>query len=365
MGRYSINERRLLITVLTFLISLSSMITGTLAWFSSSNYLEVDRFKITVGDQERIEYGLVVPQGLHPDFGAPGDIVYFAELNREILQSYGYLNPWDKFKPVSSMFQSNWLDPSVDWFDETAFASITPEFRTHYSGLTDTKSANRAESGFMQFEFYMRSNLDMDLYLDAKSSLLADETTNRQVANQNGLNPANLDKIKDYMRVSFLTEEGFKIWEPNVSQSSQTKFGGRLDVLSYDGYFDYDVLTDKEMMFGEYNSDDFLVYNEEARVTSVDKYNSFSALTHPMAVPLNIEASEANGLVIAKETTYTTAELVDQNLSANRLVHLRPNRPTRMVVSIYAEGWDLDATTETQYASFLLNLVLTGKITHS
>lgn len=364
MGRNSNNERRLLIAVLTFLISLSSMITGTLAWFSSSNYLEVDRFKITVGDQEKIEFGLVVPQGLHPDLGTPGEIAYFTDLDRTILQSYGYLNPWDKFKPVSSMFQSMWLNESINLLDEEVFSGVFPQFRSHYSGLTNTKEANRATSGFYQFEFYMRSNLDLDLYLDDESTLLADEMKNRQVANQNGLSVQRLNRIKDYMRVSFLTEEGFKIWEPNVLTPSQTKFGGRLDVLSYDGYYDYDILTDKEIMFGEYNGDEFLVYNEEARVTNVETYNSFSALTNPLATPLNIPASEANGLVIAQEQTFTTAMMIDQSNVNHRLVHLRPNRPTRMVVSIYAEGWDHDAVTETQFASFLLNLKLTGKITH-
>lgn len=363
MRRNIISERKLLIAVLTFLISLSSMVTSTLAWFSSSNYLEVDRFRITVGDQEKIEFGLVVPFGLDASLGEPGDIVYFSELDQDILQSYGYFNPWEKMKPVSSMYQSLWLTDETDLLDETTFNQINPQFRTHYTGGTNYRESRLATEGFYQFEFFMRANYDVDLYLDQKTTLVADEEKNRQTAIDRGMVLSNLNGIKDYMRVSFLTEEGYKIWEPNVDSPSQTKFGGRLDVLRYDSYFDYRYDDLKEIMFGEYNSDEFLVYNEEARSTEVDHFTSFNALSNPNVLPLNIPASEANGLVIARETTYTLSQLSNQGISTNRLVNLRANRPTRMVVSVYAEGWDLDTNSDSQFASFLLQLKLTGRIT--
>jgi hypothetical protein len=114
-------------------------------------------------------------------------------------------------------------------------------------------------------------------------------------------------------------------------------------------------------MFGEYNDDSYLVYDESARVESVAKHTTFSAKSDPNAIPLSIPMSKDNGLVIAQETSVTTQYLTDMSNDEATLLRLYPNQPQRLVVTIYAEGWDRDMNNNINYANFSLNLVFGGR----
>jgi hypothetical protein len=351
-----INHAKLLVATLTFLVSLGSLVVGSVAWFASSSYLEISRFKITMGENEQIDIGLKVPAA-NPSLGEPGSIVYYNSVDDETLKNHYYYNPWETFRAVTSMYQSLWLDETTDLSDPNLY----PVLRKQYTSSLVTKETEPTTGNFYQFEFFIKASVRIDLYLDPASYVVANRTKNNETAISHHLNAASLNKVEDAMRVSFLSSERFLIWEPNVDVASTTEFGGRLDVLMYDRAYDYDPITNKEIMFGEYNSDDYLIYDESARVSSVTKHSAFEALTAPGIEPLSIPLSKQNGLVIAKEQSVTTSFMTDFSNPDAALLRLYPNEPQRLVVSIYAEGWDHDTTNDINLSSFLLNLVFGGR----
>jgi hypothetical protein len=355
MNSRIIENAKLSLATLAFIASVGSLIIGTVAWFTSSNYLELANFKITMGEAEQVEIGLVVPAD-NPGLGEPGSIVYYDTVTDEILLDHGYYRPGMSLKAVSSMFQSRWLDQDTDLSDPDLY----PVLRSHYVSTQSRTDSVVATDNFYQFEFFIRANVRIDLYLDEATYLVANETKNQQVAYNNNLDVAELNQVADAMRVSFLTPEQFAIWEPNTDVVGTTEFGGRLDVYDFDNYFDYDRDTKLEYMFGEYNDDAYLVYDESARAENVTHFSAFAANTALDAIPLSLPMSKASGLVIQRETSVTKHHLTDQSNPDAAFMHLYPNEPQRMVVTTYAEGWDRDATNAINHANFSLNLAFGG-----
>ncbi len=355
MNSRIIENAKLSLATLAFIASVGSLIIGTVAWFASSNYLELANFKIAMGEAEQVAIGLVVPEG-KPDLGEPESVVYYETVTDDMLLDHGYYQPGTTLKAVSSMFQSQWLTEETDLADPDLY----PVLRSHYlSGQSRTDSVV-AHTNFFQFELYFKTNVRIDLYLDEDTFLVADETKNQQAAYDNHLDVADLNQVDQAMRVSFLTPEQFVIWEPNTDVVGTTEFGGRLDVYDYDNFFDYDYDTKLEYLFGEYNDDAYLVYDESARATGVTEFSSFAANTALEATPLSIPLSKQNGLIIQRETSVTKHYLTDQTNPDAVLMRLYPNQPQRMVVTVYAEGWDRDTTNDINQAHFSLNLVFGG-----
>ncbi|MCX5775688.1 MAG: hypothetical protein NTV44_04955 [Firmicutes bacterium] len=348
-------QRKLTLQLLVTAIAFGGLITGTFAWFSVANDVSIGTFNITYGEADKIQFGLIVPAN-RPDLGEAGSLTFFDNLSDADLVAYGYNDKESPLSPVSSMFQSLWLNESTLLDDNTLF----PVLRSSYSTYQNTTNSNQARSGFFQFEFYLKSNMDMYLYLDSTASIVADSFVNSQKNVQNAI---ELDKISASLRVSFLSSLGFNIWEPNTEVAGTTAFGGRLDVLDQDGYYDFDgSLGDyHEIMFGEYNDASKLVYSETSRASAEKPFTSFNASTAKDVNPLDLETSIENGLVVVHEDSKTTATLADQTLNSSALAYLPEYTPTRLVVTVYAEGWDLDNTNLIQDASFLLNLTLTGR----
>ncbi|MFA5235473.1 MAG: hypothetical protein WC399_01265 [Bacilli bacterium] len=355
MNSRIIENAKLSLATLAFIASVGSLIIGTVAWFASSNYLELANFKIAMGEAEQVEIGLVVPEG-KPNLGEAESIVYYETVTDEMLLNHEYYQPGTTLKAVSSMFQSQWLSEETDLTDPDLY----PVLRSHYLANQSRTDSVVAHSNFYQFEIYIRSTVRIDLYLDEGTYLMANETKNQQAAYKYGLDAAKLNQVDQAMRVSFLTPEQFAIWEPNTDVVGTTEFGGRLDVYDYDNYFDYDYDTKLEYMFGEYNADAYLVYDESARTVAVTEFSSFAANTAEEAIPLSIPMSKQNGLVIQRESSVTKHYLTDQTNPDAALMRLYPNEPQRMVVTAYAEGWDRDTTNAINFANFSLNLVFGG-----
>lgn len=351
-----IKHAKLLVATLSFLISIGSLVVGTVAWFAASSFLEISRFRIAIGGPEKIEIGLKVPTA-NPTLGEPESLVFYESVSDDILKDHYYYNPWESFRAVTSMYQSLWLNETTDLSDP----DLLPILRRQYTSATVRRETEPTTTNFYQFEFFIKASVRIDLYLDPTSYLVANRSQNNQTAAVRHLDANRLNMVEKAMRVSFLSSEGFHIWEPNTDVAGTTEYGGRLDVLMFDLAYDYDPLTNKEFMFGEYNSDDYLVYDESARSTTIDRHSSFEALTAPGVEPLSIPLSKQNGLVITKEQSVTTAFLTDFNNPAAALLRLYPNEPQRLVVSIYAEGWDRDTTNDINLSSFLVNLVFGGR----
>jgi len=353
--RASNPKSKLVLELIVTAIAFGGLVTGTFAWFSVANDVSVATFSITYGQADKIQFGLIVPPE-RPDLGEEGSLTFFDNLSDQDLVNYGYNDKESPLSPVSSMFQSLWLNETTNLDDDNLF----PVLRSSYSTYQNTTASNQARSGFFQFEFYLKSNMDMYLYLDSTASIVADAFVNSQKSPQKA---AELDKISASLRVSFLSSLGFNIWEPNTDVAGTTAFGGRLDVLDQDGYYDFDgTIGDyREIMFGEYDDPSKIIYSENARSTAENPLTSFNASTAANVNPLDLEASIENGLSVAHENSKTTATLSDQTIDSSALAYLPEYVPVRLVVTVYAEGWDLDNTNLIQDASFLLNLTLTGR----
>ena len=90
-------------------------------------------------------------------------------------------------------------------------------------------------------------------------------------------------------------------------------------------------------------------------------YNQFTANSfipefgsRPNAYTYNEEQSKANGFEIAKEDSLWLGALKGDN--TNLLIPLTSGVPTKIVLSIYLEGWDLDCVNATMGASFISKL---------
>lgn len=348
-------NKNLLITALIGVFAMAGLITGTYAWFAAANAVSIDTFKVTYGGADDLQIGLVIPDG-KPTLGTAGNLVFFDAISEQNLIDFGYLDPDATLSPVSSMFQSEWLNETTDLTDD----ALVPVFRDGFTSYLNTTESTVATSGFFQFEFYLKSNMDMYLYLDDASTLLPDSEKNAQdpAGNEEALN-----NIHKSMRVSFLSNLGYNIWEPNTETASTTQFAGRLDIISRDGYYDFngEIGAYKEIMFGEYDDYGKIVFSEDGRATGEPPLTTFNASTYTGVAPIDWQASLENGLVVGRETSKTTGELSNQELASSALAYLPEYTPIRVVVTVYAEGWDRDNNDFVERAAFLLSLKLTGR----
>ena len=140
--------------------------------------------------------------------------------------------------------------------------------------------------------------------------------------------------------------------------------GGILDndttsIGYYDYYIDPVTLDKYETVYGEYNNRDYIVYDEpleeDSELELLDKSASaFNAMHKKGVHRFNKEASYEKGLRFATENKHTKAELAAD--PEQLMIYLDAHKPKKINVSLYIEGWDLDADNYTQGASFNANV---------
>lgn len=334
-----------------FSLTLGVFVTSTVAWFDISNNLVVNTMSLSLGDPDSVQVA----------FSEDGE--YYSELTSDLLEANTAYKKSDAIQPVTSSYQSEWLN------SETNFADAVPLFKR------GPDSDRQADYGYIQLDLYLKTQYNGYVYLDDTSYVKANMTANAKTAKNENLSEADLNNVPDCMRISFYTEEyGFKIYEPNVSEPSQTRFGGRIDYAPETGYFDYyqDPSNKEyyETFFGEYNKADnpTLYYgpvsDSDSLVTGT--VTGFNASTKAGVHPLDVAKSESDGgLKIATEKTYVMSELVAPATGKGvglPLLYCYADEPKRIVISIYCEGWDLDAVKAVSKASFDMSVVLTATI---
>jgi hypothetical protein len=335
-----------------FSLTVSILVTSSLAWFKVADTLIASNISIDFVHDEDFSIGLK----------KEGKTDYYKALDSATLQSYfSDFDPKKGLADVSSMYQSQWLN------EKTVFADAKPVLRTGYSGSSGNTMTSAVNSGFLQFEFFIHSDRDMFVFLSETTTLLADTAADEKVAAALGVSPASLNKIQDCLRVSFYTDNGFFIYEPNVTTSSNTALAGRLNTSPRNSPY-YDVDKDnKEVLFGDYNYDDpnlALVYDEASRaaVPSSDQLTGFVSGTNPAAQGgLDIAKSISEGnLSITHEKTYTLSELSNLDDTAHPLTYITGGVDQRMIVTVYIEGWDTDVVDSVGAGIFDLNLAFKG-----
>lgn len=344
-------DSKLMLAISSFLTAFLLLVVSTFAWFARSNEGIIDTVTFGVKNDTTFKIGLKVPSFVdHDDYGATDSIYYTSELTQEILEEFRLIDSSEEFVPVSAAHSSVWLN--------TASSDTNPVL-TSMPLTTDVEGNNVADDGYYQFDLYFKAYQDAYLYL-SEGNISADVEANVLTSSKIGIAPVYLNKIKYFIRTSFYSysaEEGskFKIYEPNVTQSSETEFYGRLDVDG-NGYFENDGTN--EYVFGEINNRDKIVYSETARSTNAaEYYNTFQALSESHILAYDENASLANGMTGASEVSSTIYTLKDSAVPNNAIAFLPGNSDVRVSVSIYAEGWDKDCTDYVEQSKFLADYV--------
>jgi len=328
-----------------FSLTLSAFVTSTIAWFAVSDILQVRNISIGYNSED-FQIGLL----------KNGTVDYSSAID---------VSEDVKLTPVSSMYESKWFSES-DLVDLAKVDATFPRFMSSYpsytSGQLDTHETEYASEGYYQMELYFSSNKDTYVFLDTTTSITANAARNAAIAAQTGDAVSDLNKVASCLRASFYGDEGYTIYEPNVTASSATPLAGRLDVLYNDGYYDYDD-NNREILYGDYNYDSCTLAYDAADPTSpeatVTATNGFDALTKPGVQALDL-AKSAN-LAITAETTYPLSALTLTAATQHPLLFIPANGVRRMVLSLYVEGWDRDCVNSVKDASFLANLVFSGR----
>jgi len=320
--------RLLLLGMALFSLTLSAFVTSTVAWFSVSDYLQIKNIEL-INNQDEVSFKVLNHE-------------------EETIDNHFASSSQVMMTPVSSMF--------TDYASLPYMEGDLPTFKQGYDGISYEEMPATASDGYYQLELEFTNTQDTQIYLGGETRALANRDLNRKMAARYGLKEEELNKIPNAIRVSFYSEEGYKIYEPNVSTGSKTLLGGRLDVSECDGYYDFTTNEGEsyEVVYGEIDNDaSSFVYKEvEGDYSSRDVHlvsDGFNALTAPGVHALDEEKSN---LVIREEQTYSLSEL---SVGSGRpLLYIPANATKRMVVSIYLEGWDRDCVNSLVYSTFEL-----------
>lgn len=353
-------------TLALFSLIVSTLVTTTVAWFKVADTLIASNISIDFIKDEGFNIGLT----------KDGKTDYFNQVDSATLETYipNYL-PKKGLMDVSSMYQSEWLN------DKTVFADTAPVLRSNYISGTGHTLPAQATTGFIQLDFSIYSKKAVTVYLSDQTSLLSNSAANEKVAAAKGFDATALNKIQDCLRVSFYTETGFYILEPNVTTPSNTALAGRINTnVVASPYFDLDS-TNHEVLYGDYGPTDSskpvtLKYDEASRATvpATENLTWWNSGTNPAAVDggLDIAASESEGnLSISHQKTYTLQQLsLTQTSSTNTngapsLMQLKAGEAKRIVATVWMEGWDKDMVDGVGSAVFDLNLAFTGLYDYS
>lgn len=345
-------RKTIILSTLVGLIALSVASVGvSVAWYQASNILNVDNIVVQIEGDRKLE------------FSTSYDTSWTASERAEHFKSTlsdkdGELDVPSIYSPVSSMYSSVW-------------ANQKKEKPVYHDVLTV------ATGGYYSQDLWLRCDDSCYVTLDLNQTFI--EFFNNAYARtlmrnnpQLGLSEQEinnrLSQLVKAMRFAFIVPEDEKneynyyILDPN-SNEEDVYFGGLLDNDSSSrGYYDYseDMMQNKhEIVYGEVNNRSLIVYDEPLDYDSDWEYKDKSASAfnakHKKGVHrFNKEASLANGLVIAKENKHTKEELAAN--PEQFMIYLDAYKPKKINVSLYIEGWDLDADNYTQGASFNANL---------
>jgi len=337
MRKIGVRQRSLLWAGLAlFSLTLSAFVTSTIAWFSVSDFLTVGNIKVAVTDHD-------IRIGTRNSLGA----VEFESDDIVSNDEQAFLSP------VSSMFQDN----------SRYLESLFPTLSNEYPSIHGYRETGKATSGFYQEEIFLTSDVGTYVYLDESTYVVANRHLNEIAATQTGLSADELNKVEDAIRVSFYSEDGYVIYEPNVEESSKTPLAGLLDVSFYDGYIDYNS-SNEEVLYGEYNEDATLKYDDAVdHDVSHHEYESskpgVGGKTLAGVKHLNLEKSVNEGnLKIKNEETYALKDLL---LKGKYVTYIAPKEVKRLVLTIYLEGWDKECSNDLINAAFSAHIAFMGE----
>ena len=360
------NKRKIIISTLTGTIALAALsISLTLAWYGASDRLNVENLEVSVQAKGNLKVST-----------SPNHESFVEDLTNKDLNN---LSDDFLFAPVSTMHKKNWMDQKA----------AVPEF--YDSSAKEVLSSGepyleKAEFGFFQRDIYLLTTLknqyavlDLADEADGGSFFKTGDNFARAQDLYNKYHDVwnlelseiqdKLDSLINCLRVSILVNQGedyhYYIIDPTKNEGEVTYLGGRLD-NDKNGYFDsYKNLQGehKEVIYGEVNDRSLIEYddpvdpnfkdNSGAAVVDEASHflsNSFVADSKPSVYTYNKDKSKEKGFEIATEDSLSLEKLKTDDTSL--LIPLVSGEPTKIVLSIYLEGWDIDCINATMGASF-------------
>ena len=328
------SKRRLVIGGFGLLCALGvSSISMSLAWYASGTRLLVSGMDVTFVGSKEIKIG-ISPEG-------------------EFKESLGEeLNQIDNYYPVSSMFSSKWLDGK----------GTTPKFRNSYRSVDPNVKSTYQESteatgGYFQQELYLYSEFNVWITIDKEMvSFLPDEAKNKDRAQRLAETSSqsyeeilqDLNNVTKSLRFSILNpqadEYGYYIIDP--FKQEDTYLCGTLD-NTQDGY--YDNIDGQEIVFGEYDHEEEIVYDaplpDDSSITG--RQSVFNSKHKAGVKTFNPNQLDENKLGAHIEDSIARNDIEDVIE-----IPLKAQEPKKIVVSLYLEGWDRDNIDYSAYGSF-------------
>ena len=290
--------------ILLLTLGIGTSVSSTLAWYSLS---EIGRASFST-----IEFGY--QNGLRIGYADEVDIIYPEEVSELPRRRDG-----DYLIDVTSM------GSDLIYEEGLAYPCLYKSFRLcPYPNTLDP-----TDDGFIQYELYLWSDEECHVYLGPSTGVRTLEEVPR-----GSKNPI------DMIRISFYSESSYLITEPGQRQSSHTRFAGPLRVNGKSPYYEND--GDKEIAFGRYSGEPIYGEAPESDFGDYDNLDCFHAIHKAGIKPLDVSKLEAE----IEDTIPLDALIYDDDSEPTPLTLLQPKTDFRLVVTIYAEGWDLDMIDE-------------------
>ena len=360
------NKKKIIITSLVGSIGLSVLsLSLSIAWYSSSENLYLDTLVINVSSSRDLLISTV-----------PDETKLVTSLKYQMDALDNSLENTNPFKPVSTMFKSNWInekkqDPvfyeysnaMVDDNYEPVLSPVDPTwgyYSQHLYLYCDRETKVTIDSTTFNVNPVIRSNeeharsLLHSVYIRNKYEQEHPGWTDNQIFDDLVAKMNNLVKC---MRVGILdpAEQSYKFTIVDPMKDGETELGGRED-LFLSGYYDSYQAVDfewYEIIYGETINRDKAKYNDplDDDIRVVGESTSFNSSTKANVHAFNKEASVANGFSFVKEDSLALNEVEEKFY-----VSLNAGELKEIVLSIYMEGWDLDCINSHMGGSFGMDL---------
>ena len=365
------NKKRIIASAAIGTIALVALsISLTLAWYGASDYMRVENLEVNISTRGNLKASVYEDRG------------YKESLNDDDLND---LDEKFYFSPVSTMYKESWMSQKADkpvFYDSSEKAFLA----------NGEPSKQATTFGVFQKEIYLLTTMrsqyatlefdDEEAVVKTASEFKADSDSNSVRAQdlQRDYPEWNmtlseiqerLDNLLKALRISILVNQDdfyrYYILDPTKQNGDVTYLGGLLD-NDRNGY--YDTYTDingnrKEIVYGDVNNRELIKYDDPVDVNAstpiqtheYNQYlaNSFEAEHRLNAYTYNKTDSLNNEFEIAKEESLSPQDI--RNDETKLLIPLTSGVPTKIILSIYLEGWDLDCINATMGASFIAKLV--------
>lgn len=328
-----------------FACAIGVSVTSTYALYSISEQFRIVGFEMQISHEEELfKLGKKEDSG---EISYQGDTPYF-------LKDLGVVNP--VVGNVSNM--------SVDSYPSTYSETFKPTFSSGYGRDNTTRmtpiavdpAVDPEHAEYVQFELYAYCEYDAFLFLTPETGAVANTDANRETAVRKGIDVRVLDNVVNAARISFYTPMGYTIAE--LGEHEDVTYSGLLD-LRGSGYFDTDE-EGKEIVYGSYTGTPSYESNPLAEDEDpYEEHDIFHAAHKKGARKWNPDASYGAKKEVAYPVSHYAMDIDNPDMVIHRPSPIgvaKAKTPTRIVVSVFLEGWDHDMTSSLIEASFGLNL---------